>query len=70
MLGSGSGSIRKCDLVGVGVEKVCYYRYELLRPSFWKLSGSQSSLSCLLNKMENPQLLQCHAFLDAAMLLP
>lgn len=49
MLGSGSGTIRICGLVGVGLvlfDKVCHFRGELWDRSS-KLPGSQSSPICL-----------------------
>jgi hypothetical protein len=61
MLGPGSGTIRECRLVGVGVallEEVCHCGGGLY----------QSPSCCLLNKMWNSELLQHHPCLDTATL--
>ena len=61
MLGPGSGTIRRCGPVGVGVSLWVW----AIRPSS-ELPGSQFSTSGL----QNSQLLLRHACLDAAMLPP
>ena len=64
MFGPGSGAVRRCGLVGVGVSLWVW----ALRQS--QLPESQSSSRSLQMKMENSQVLLHHACLDAVMLLP
>jgi hypothetical protein len=54
MLDLGSGTIRRCGLVGVGVallEEVCHYWGRLLDLPLNQSGGNQSSPVCLQNKM-------------------
>ena len=66
MPGPGSGTTWMCDLVGVGgalLEKVCHCGGGLLL----LVARKQSAPGFLWMKMQNSQLLQCHACLYAAM---
>jgi hypothetical protein len=67
MLGSGSGTIRRCELVGVTfLEEVCHCGGRLGDPPPTFLE----TVICLWNKMLNSQLLQHLDCLDTAMLQP
>ena len=65
VLGAGSGTMRRCGPVGVGVA----LWVQDLRP-LSQLPGSEYSASSLQMKMENSQLLLHHPCLDAAVFLP
>ena len=67
MLGPGSGTIRRCGLVGVGVallEEVCHCGGGLCNP----LPSCLEDSSLLFTFGTQCRLLQRHAYLDAAML--
>ena len=65
MLGPGTGTIRRCGLVEVGValmKEVSLWGWAM-RPSS-QPHGSQSFPVCLQNKMKNSQFLQGHVCLN------
>jgi hypothetical protein len=62
MIGPGSGTMRRCGLVGGSMSLWGWS----LRPS--SLPVRQSSSVCLWTKIQNSQFLQCHACLNAAIL--